>query len=365
MLATNPSTATEQLTDILNAANHISVWVDTLQNAALPSMSPQPAWYAAVNDALAASRQHSQTWRKQTAPDIITDMTESFIDYSVAFGTTVDYVRPILSDIATAGFIPSAPQITVLTQLFGALQTTTTQNQATVQRLLAAVKSYRDEMTSDYAALQRALKAALPQAAAERAAIQQIQTQIESIEIALAADGQAASAATVDTGSAMTSLVIGLTFASEFDPVAFGIGLIFIGVDSAVDAETEARVISDLEQIQSLTRELTNDQVQLGLLQGVIANLERLSQGIESALAAFDDFDDTWTIANLSLTYLLVALAQPQVDIRRIPDLNNLQDAVAAWATMSAYASKVQSSVLTSRAPMVISSVPNAVSTAN
>ncbi len=356
MLATNPADAIEQLTGILNATNGITVWVGTLLNASLPSMNPQPAWYDAIDKALTASQDHSETWRSKTSPRIIDDMTSSFIGYCGAFRTAAHYAQQVLDTVATQGYIPNAGQIAELTQIFGGLQATTAQNKATVQKYLQAMEAYREEMESDHAAFQAALKAAFPQEAAAKAAIQQIQTQIQSIEIALAADNQAASTATVATGSALTSLVVGLTFASEFDPVAFGVGVISIGADIVIDAETQARVMSDLRQIQSLTSQLTNDQVQLGLLQGIISNLQSLSQGIQSALDTFDDFDDTWTIANLSLTYLLVALAQPEVDVRRIPDLNNLQDATTAWQTMEAYANKVQVSVLTSQPAITIGS---------
>lgn len=355
MLATDPADDINQLTGILNATNTVTTWVGTLLNTVIPPMDPQPAWYNSINTALQLSQQHSLAWRNTTSPNIIADMTNSFIDYAGNFAAVVEYAKPLVATIIKQGNTPTAAQVLELTQMFSSLQVTAAQNQQNLQTLLGQMQAYRTEMQSDYAALQTAIKAALPQEAADKAAVQQIQTQIQSIEVTLAADTSSATAASVDTQSAMTSLVIGLTFAAEFDPVAFGIALIFIGVDIAIDAETQAQVISDLKQIQTLSGQLNSDQVQLGLVQGVISNMEHLYDGIVSALDSFDDFDDTWMIANLSLNYLLVVLAQPQIDISKIPDLNDLDDAVIAWQAMAAFATNVQLSTLTPQTPIIIS----------
>ena len=220
---------------------------------------------------------------------------------------------------------------------------------------MTAMGNYRTQMEADFAALKTALASALPQEAQDRALVQQVQTQIQSIELTLAADNEAATSATIDTSDDMNAMVVGLMLPLEFDPVGFGIALLGFGADIIIDAEAQAQVQSDLSQIQTLSTQLSADQLQLGLMQGIVANLQNLADGIEAALTTFDDFDDTWSFANYGLNYLLVVLAQPQIDIGKIPDLNDLSDAAAAWQKMADFATKVLNVTVTQQQPVTIS----------
>jgi hypothetical protein len=159
----------------------------------------------------------------------------------------------------------------------------------------------------------------------------------------------------IDTSDDMNAMVVGLMLPLEFDPVGFGIALLGFGADIIIDAETQAQVQSDLSQIQALRPQLSADELQLGLMQGIVANLLNLADGIEAALTTFDDFDDTWSFANYGINYLLIVLAQPQIDISKIPDLNDLSDAAAAWKRMADFATKVLNVTVTQQQPVTIS----------
>src|SRR5262249_18584247 len=316
-------------TGIFKSPTGITLWVGTLVNSVLPPMDPQPTWYSSIESALQTSQQHSQTWLNETAPGIIADMSDAFIRYSGEFGNAVGDLKPLLADIAAHGNIPTANQVQDLTAAIGVLQQATAANQAKVRSLMTDMANYQSQMQADFAALKAALAAALPQEAADLAAVQQVQTQIQSIERALAADSGTATADSLDTTNAMISLVVGLTFAMGFEPVGFGMALLFVGVDAVIQASAEAQVISDLKQIEALTDQLAEDQMQLGLMQGIVSNLENLENRVQDAMATFDDVDDTWSFANYGLSYLQVVLAQPQIDISTIPDFGDLDDAIA------------------------------------
>jgi hypothetical protein len=45
-------------------------------------------------------------------------------------------------------------------------------------------------------------------------------------------------------------------------------------------------------------------------------------------------------------------LAQPQIDVSKIPDLNDLDDAAKSWAQMAEFATKVQNATLTQQEPI-------------
>jgi Bacillus haemolytic enterotoxin (HBL) len=356
MLAPDPTDAINQLTGILNATNGITQWVSALDNAVLQQLTPQQSWFDEINGALQASQQHSQTWMNETAPDIVDDMTHSFIHYSASFANVVRDLAPALAQIAAQNNLPTPVQVQLLATYITALQQDATANRNAVSKLLTAMQTYHTQMRADCAALKTALGAALPQEANERALVQQVQTQIQSIELTLAADNTQVTADDVNTNQAMSGLVVSLVFSlGTIDPVSFGIALLGIGIGIVIAAEDEARIENDLAQIKKLSAQLTTDQQQLGLLQGVVSNLESLSAVNGAALQTFDDFDDTWAVAVYGLTYLLVVLAQPQIDISKIPDLNDLNAAAAAWSQIAAFASKVQSASLVQQAPVSIS----------
>ncbi len=332
-------------------------WATTLVNSHLPPMTPAPDWYEEIHSKLQSSKQYAETWLNNDMPSkIFASMTDPFIEYAEDFKTVAASLQPILDKIAAQNNIPTDEQVQDLTEAIGALQQETATNNATVQSEMKSLAAFKTQMQESLAALDTALKSALPAEAADRAAVQQVQTQIQSAEISLAALSQSATDATVDTENAMIGMVVGLAFSAGFDPVGFGIALLGIGVDFAIDAETEDRVISDLNQIEALNKQLSADQMQLGLMQGICSNLEQLSKGIESALTTFDDFDDTWSFANYGLTYLLVVLAQPQIDISKIPDLQDLSDAIDAWDQVKAFAEKTQNAVVSQLTPYTISS---------
>jgi hypothetical protein len=83
--------------------------------------------------------------------------------------------------------------------------------------------------------------------------------------------------------------------------------------------------------------------------------LQALESGVEQSLTTFDDFDDTWSFTTYGLNYLQVVLAQPQIDTNKIPDLNDLPAAVAAWQKMSDFAEKVLNVQVTPQPPVTIS----------
>ncbi len=117
-----PTDAIQQLTD------GITQWVGTLVNAILPPMTPTPAWYQQIKSVLPTSQQHSQSWLNDTAPNIIADMTTSFITYSSMFANVVKDVTPLLTQIAQQNNIPTADQVQQLTQLVTTLAQTAAAN---------------------------------------------------------------------------------------------------------------------------------------------------------------------------------------------------------------------------------------------
>jgi hypothetical protein len=343
MLASDSTDVTTQLTGILNSTNGMTAWAQTLVNAVLPPMKPQPAWYQEIDTKIKVNQSIAQKWLDATAPSIISDMTTSFIEYNGHFKNVAKDMAPILINISKEGNSPDPMQLKELVELIQALQKEAKSNVLNVKSHLKQLDDFSGAMKQSFSELDDALNKAMPSEAKQLELVQQVQTQLQSAEITLAAANQAATDASVNSRTSMTSLVIGMTFALGFSPFSFGVALLALGSTVIVDIQTQARVISDLKQIEVLSKGLSNDQMQLGLIQGVISNLKRLESGIRSAQSSFDDFDNTWSFVSNGLSYLLITLNQPQIDISKIPDLNDLPAATTAWQTVHDFAVNTQS----------------------
>lgn len=341
MLAPDANDALAQLQGILISTNAITQSVYVLENTVLPPISPVPDWYETISTTLQVSQQHSLDWLTNTAPQIINTMCLGFVNYADEFKTHAQIAQNVVAQVSTqADHRPTAAQTLELTQLIGSLKDLATNNQKDVQTQQASMACFHGQMLHNLTGLKLAISNAKQAEAAALALVQQVEIQIQDIELTLAADVSNANAAGSTTSDALTGLAVSLTFDPALS-VGFAIALLYIGVDAVLSDQAVARVIADLNQLATLSSQLQADQIQLALLKGIVTNLENLASGIVDALTSFDDFDDTWSFAAYGLNYLLVVLDQPEADVSKIPDLNDLPLATCSWQTIATYANQV------------------------
>jgi hypothetical protein len=159
------------------------------------------------------------------------------------------------------------------------------------------------------------------------------------------------------TGKAIAGVIVALTFSLALagGVIALGgFGLAVLGVGGAAISEelTSEALKEDVAKLAELVGQLADDQAQLALMTAVVANLESLVAQNDEALVQFSGFSDAWDRAVDQVSSLLVVLAQPQIDVRLIPDLLTLDDAAAAWTQMSTFATKVQNAVIDLGSPL-------------
>ncbi|HEX7104043.1 MAG TPA: HBL/NHE enterotoxin family protein [Nitrolancea sp.] len=357
MLASNPETTINQLTSVFNSNNEITTWVHALENAVLPILDPAPSWYTNVNGALETSQQHSMSWLTSNGPAIHAKLSQSFIDYNNIFQLIAAELQKLVGQITQNGNIPSHDQQQLLTTYVQQLQKQATASQTAVGQLLSAMMTYRTQMGTDHVTLSQAMSAAVAAEDDDREKIEQVQQQITTILQKLSADSTKATNSEVSYGTAIFSVIVGFTFGLVATGGLLALGGFAAAILSVASGVTFNQIYSndvsqDLEELTNLMSELADDKQQLAMVQGVITSLQSLVDSNDEALQTFSSFSDIWDWTVYGLDYLLVVLAQPQIDVSKIPDLNDLDDAMKAWAQMADFATKVQNATLTQQEPI-------------
>jgi len=345
MLAIDSDAAKQQLTDILNSTYAITQWSMALANIVLPPMDSPPAWYQQLGVQLGKSGPAANDWATNSQPQMLSSMTQAFVDYNNLFSQVADVIVPLIKNGVAPQNTPGAQPVRSLTQYLNTLLEQAATNQQMVQKLRQQMQAFHQQMLTDLAAIQQGMKQATQLLTQDRGLVQQVQNQLQAIELTLAADSDAASAAALDSVNSLSGLAVSFAFGMGIEPIGLFVAVLGIGVDLALNADTQSQVATDLQQITTLQAQLSTEQLQLGFVQGIVSTLQQLQQHLTTALATFDDFDDTWSTAANGLSCLLVVLAQPALDLSTVPDLapTALPQIAATWADLSAFATKAQS----------------------
>ena len=162
-----------------------------------------------------------------------------------------------------------------------------------------------------------------------------------------------ASSSTISFGTSTFSLVISLTFGLALSGGTLGIATLAAAAISIGTALTESIIYTDdvkqlVSNISSQLETLGQEQVQLAMVQSVVTSLDTLMSTNEAALETFSDLTTIWNEVVDDLQWMLVVLAQPQIDITKIPALNSLAATNTAWQSISQFATQAQTCPLNS-----------------
>jgi Bacillus haemolytic enterotoxin (HBL) len=351
MLAPHPDDAINRLTALFNAGNAVTQWVNALVGADLPPLSPLPSWYTTLGDALQTAQTDAQVWLDTTGPDMLAQMTTAN-DYNDLFAVAAKDLRRLVKKIGENDppYIPNAGQLQDLIGYVQALQQQAAVELAAVQTAQSAAQTYLAQVQADHDALGTALGAAVAQESTESAAIGQVQLQIASLQATIAGLTELADSKDISGGEAIAALIVSIVVGvsgGTLSLMTVAAGIVGVGADFGEGILQNQQVQADVQQLQTLSQQLSADQQQLGMLQGVVSCIQSLLASNDQALSTFSGLADLWAFEHFRLTYLLVVLAQPQIDVSTIPDLNDLGDAAAAWEKISDFATAAQEATIT------------------
>jgi len=364
VLAPDPTNSVAQLTAVFNANTAITAWVQALENAVIPPLDPVPDWYNPLNQALKTSQKNSTSWLSSTSPQIHSAISQSFIDYANLFFNTVTPLSNLVAQIKTNGKgVPTAGQQSELQSLVQLLLDQANKGLVKTTDLMTLISNYSTQMNSDRNTLLTALNGAIATQSADQEKIQQVQLQINALLEKIALKSADVSGKNISAGTGLVSVVVGMTFGIVLSGGVVALGsfasaVISIGVAAVMSEIYSDEVAEDYKQLVVLMGELSEDQMQLAMVNGVISNMQTLLNQNDQALRAFSSFLDVWNFAVYQLQSLLVVLAQPQINVQLIPDLNSLSDAVTAWQAIFKFSQDVQNATLLSAPPI---SFPKAV----
>ncbi len=347
MLAPDLTTAQNQMTNNLNAGAAMTAWVQALEDCVLPPLTPMPTWYTSINSNLQSAQSSSMSWLTTTAPAVFASSTEAYIAYANLFNATLTPLTSLMAAIATQSSVPTSAQqeelVELVTNLLGTAQT----NLTTAQTQQSQVAALQSTMQTEQSTLASAINSALVDEAADGAQIAAVQASIQALMLTLTADNTNATSSSVSAGSSVASFLFSLTFGLAISGGVLAIGTIAGAVLSIGVAVTEQIIYTEAAQqivanITALMATLAQDEVQLITVQGALNGLQSLSGITQQTLETFADLTALWSSVVDDLQWLLVVLAQPQLNVTTIPALNTLNTANAAWQSILQFAQDAQ-----------------------
>lgn len=352
MIAPDLLAAQNQITNTFNANATTTSWVHSLENCVLPLLTPAPSWFTDLNAALKSAQENAMSWLQETSPKLFSASTQSYIDYANTFKVTVgpgatQTLSSLVTEIQAAGNIPTAQQQQLLTVMVQALLKVATAQQAIAVDLQAQMDTFRQQTLADHQLIENGVASAVQETSQDSAKIQALQNSIQELMLQLTADNTKVANSNVSYGSAIFSTVIGLTFGVAMSGGMLGIGVVIgavISIGSALTSDiiyTDA-LKQDIANISALLSQLPQAEQQLVLAQSIVSNLEALSETNDAALQTFANLTDIWASTVDDLEWLLVVLAQPQIDVSKIPALTSLTAANGVWQNVLSFATQAQ-----------------------
>jgi len=346
MLAPTVTDTEDQIVDVFNSNGALTAAVHALENTVLMTLPDNPSWYTTIESELKSAQSQSTSWLTNTSPTLYATATQSYIDYANLFGPAAGDMETLVEQIQTAGNIPSAAQQSTLSELVQKLLSTASAQQSACAALQTEVNSLLSTLTTLQSEINTAINDGLSDEELDVEAIQDTQDDIDELMIKMTKKstkaGEASFSANTDSVSAVASLTFKLAASEgELGPAVIGT-MIYSDVELTLDVIYTDEVHDIVKKINADLATLQAEEMALALTQSVVTNLESLLDTIDAALETFTDLTTIWNEVVDDLTWMMVVLAQPQIDVSKIPALLDLSDAASAWSTISQYATWAQ-----------------------
>lgn len=352
MLAPNPLDAIQQMTDLVNTRASVAGWNQALLNCVIPPLSPLPDWYTKINGLITAAQSDASLWVNNQGPEAFATLTQGYVDYSNRFDATVAALQPLVSAALSTAGQPTPAQLKSMQILVSALKTTADQIQQRTSAVLAQLRKSRAGIEDMHQTLSEALEKAQAQAGEDAQKIESLRRKVADIQSSIAVLSSKVSADDIGAGKSMVTGVIGLTFGLGISGLTLGVGTIAALVVAVAGSAVSSVMLSNqlksqLNEYVELASSLAEEQMQLALVQSVIGSLSQLQEANSLGESSATTATALWENTSSSLEWLLVVLDQPQIDVTRIPALNDLNQAAVVWRRIAGFAQQSQDVQLT------------------
>lgn len=307
--------AQTSMVDYLNAVSAVSAYAAAITATNLPVMTNAPGWYADFNTGWTAVKADAGEWTGGIAPNLMSTLAINRDDNQLVS----DDLTNALTQINTLATDPNNQEAKKL------LADILTLINGTVGGTPAAVAALQQQLVANRAALQNdagkiatAISNAANQVGVDNAQVQQLLSDIGSLQNDIAAYNQVINTADIASKAGIAIGVVGI-FVGLYSPVLGGavitVGVVMIGgsyiakivLDKKI-ADANATILSDRGQITDLN-------AQVATLTQLQKNLNTLIKLSATADAAFGTINSFWAEFAADFQAFSAALTSTEADV--------------------------------------------------
>lgn len=324
----------QQLADSFNANNYVLAYVMALTGTNLPVLSPQPSWYQQFLGQFAAAKTHALEWQNSVTPGLIAIPT-SILNYAPVWSMNTATISQAVAVLQQDPRNQQA-QAAVRSSLQTLLQGTSAQLAATTS-FQQTIDSFATDLTADAATMAAAIQQAEQQQGVDQNQVNKLVADVKSLQSQIATWQVVETAAGIGAGVAFFAGCVIAIF-------SFGAGLAFGIIGAAAGIAT---LIAANIEIQKLSYQVAQDQVQMSALNQQIATLKVIEQNLRQLIALSQQASqqvqlilDTWSTLEQEITAVITDLDTAQGDLTslNLPQLvSDMNDANTDWATLQQF----------------------------
>lgn len=332
-IADDPTPIDQQLADAFNANNAVMAYVLGITNSTLPSLTPQPDWYATFMTSFSDAKIHAMDWTNTIAPNLVAIPT-GIANYAYTFNINMMNINSALATLQENPSNAEAKQ-----SLIAGLQTLLSGFvnllENTVSFQSREIDTFAQNLTADAAILQAAVTSAQGTVGYDHMQVATLMTAVTNLQIEINTWQKVVTGAGIGAGVAFFAgtVVAIFTFGAG---LAFGIIGAAAGIATLIAAEAKInQLMGQINQDQQTMTELNQQIASLTLLMNHLNTLITLSQ---AAGAQIQLVNEAWHVLVADLTTVIIDLRNAEIDSMNLVALqNDLNSANADWQALRSF----------------------------
>ncbi|MFZ2470307.1 MAG: hypothetical protein WAW52_00040 [Methanothrix sp.] len=345
------------LTMQLNSLGSDLSWAHALMNVGIAKIEPEPLWHIRATDHIKGCQNICNEWIRSTFPEILAKIPYTLLDFSDFFLSSV----PIIQDIAKKSYQTQLSETDrkTLKDIFQEMIRRVDSYILYFNNALTSLDDYSTKTEDFYSKLEDDSKFAIAEAQRIDSKIAEINGRLSILQKNLAEVSTKASVGQISEGTSMFSMVISLTFGLALSGGVlslggFAAGALSIGVGLVTTSIYTEQIVNNLNKICEVISELSDQEKQIAILQGIISTFENLSNGHANLKANIVSMNVHWLLMQEKIQNIIQLLEQPVVYIEKVNELSNILLAKNEWMKLEKFAKNIQAAIVVPPDPLIL-----------
>ncbi|MBP0021744.1 MAG: HBL/NHE enterotoxin family protein [Cyanobacteria bacterium SBLK] len=310
-----------------------------LSQTLLHPPNPVPTWFDELYDKLQTVQQQAQIWLTQKSPQVISQLTQDFISYNNRF----QVIAPDIRANSNMSASEAVHYFQWLQRHSANLPEAVETLQSDIDRFANSFLSCKQEVEDAIAAANQTLQGDRQKVATLKQKIQQLYDKIN----AQTADAQngLSHAAMSGVGVSLASVAVALALATGGVPlipfVSLAVGLLSTTYGAISMALKERKVVEEWHEIGRLSVELTQEEQQVALLQGIVSALHSVEDALSGVKTSLD-FKPIWDDIDSNTNALIAQIQQEGDRYRSLQDIQSLPFSARTWDAIAEMGTNIQ-----------------------